>query len=153
MSISRSAKKQLGAAPNGITFAPDYKRLYVVGRGVVFTFDVGAGAQVSNQKQFSDFMVDGIACRTDGIRTDVFGNLWASSNAGLNVGYSGVTVLEPRRQADRPHPPARGVRECVLRRTKAQQTLHGGRPVALRGVHEYARVVAGVVLGRSLLGS
>ena len=89
------SEEQLGSPPNGITFAPDYKRLYVVSRGVVFSFDVGAGPQVSNQKQFSDFMVDGIACRTDGIRTDVFGNLWASSNAGLNVGYSGVTVWNP----------------------------------------------------------
>jgi gluconolactonase len=35
--------------------------------------------------------VDGVACRTDGVRADVFGNLWCSSNAGV-VGYSGVTV-------------------------------------------------------------
>ena len=52
-------------------------------------------AQVSNQRQFADFMVDSVRCGTDGIRTDVFGNLWASSNAGLNVGYSGVTVWNP----------------------------------------------------------
>ena len=88
-------EKQFGGAPNGITFSPDYKRLYVVSRGVVFTFDVGAGHQVSNQKQFSDFTVDGVVCRTDGIRTDVFGNLWASSNAGLTIGYSGVTCWSP----------------------------------------------------------
>jgi gluconolactonase len=88
-------EKQFGGAPNGITFSPDYKRLYVVSRGVVFTFDVGAGHQVSNQKQFSDFTVDGVVCRTDGIRTDVFGNLWASSNSGLTVGYSGVTCWSP----------------------------------------------------------
>ena len=37
---------------------------------------------MANQKQFADFMVDGVTCRTDGIRTDVFGNVWASSNAG-----------------------------------------------------------------------
>lgn len=43
-------------------------------------------------QKFSDFMIDGVMCRTDGIRTDVFGNLWASSNAGNNLGYSGVTV-------------------------------------------------------------
>ena len=33
-----------------------------------------------------------MACRTDGIRVDVYGNLWCSSNAGRSVGYSGVTV-------------------------------------------------------------
>jgi gluconolactonase len=89
------SEEQFGGIPNGITFSPDYKRLYVVSRGAVFTFDVGNAPQVSNQRQFADFMVDNIRCGTDGIRTDVYGNLWASSNAGLNVGYSGVTVWSP----------------------------------------------------------
>ena len=89
------SEEAFGGIPNGITFGPDYKRLYVVSRGMVFVFDVGAGHQVSKHRQLADFMVDGIRCGTDGIRTDVFGNLWASSNAGLNVGYSGVTVWNP----------------------------------------------------------
>jgi gluconolactonase len=89
------SEEALGAIPNGITFSPDYKRLYVVNRGVVSVLDVGTGHQVGKPRQFADFMVDGIPCRTDGIRTDVFGNLWASSNAGANVGYSGVTVWNP----------------------------------------------------------
>ena len=90
------SEEALGAIPNGITFAPDYKRLYVVNNGRVSVLDVvGPAHQVSKPRQFADFMVDGITCRTDGIRTDVFGNLWASSNAGSNVGYSGVTVWNP----------------------------------------------------------
>jgi gluconolactonase len=90
------SEEALGAIPNGITFAPDYKRLYVVNRGLVSVLDVvGPAHHVSKPRQFADFMVDGITCRTDGIRTDVFGNLWASSNAGANVGYSGVTVWNP----------------------------------------------------------
>jgi gluconolactonase len=90
------SEEALGAIPNGITFAPDYKRLYVVNNGRVSVLDVvGPAHQVSKPRQFADFMVDGITCRTDGIRTDVFGNLWASSNAGANVGYSGVTVWNP----------------------------------------------------------
>jgi gluconolactonase len=90
------SEEALGAIPNGITFSPDYKRLYVVNRGLVSVLDViGPAHQVSKPRQFADFMVDGITCRTDGIRTDVFGNLWASSNAGANVGYSGVTVWNP----------------------------------------------------------
>jgi gluconolactonase len=89
------SEEALGGAGNGITFSPDYKKLYVVSRGMVFSFDVGAQHRVSNQKPFVDCVVDGVRCGTDGIRTDVFGNLWASSNAGLNVGYSGVTVWNP----------------------------------------------------------
>jgi gluconolactonase len=89
------SEEALGAIPNGITFSPDYKRLYVVNRGLVSVLDVGTGHQVSKPRQFADFVADGITCRTDGIRTDVYGNLWASSNAGSNVGYSGVTVWNP----------------------------------------------------------
>ena len=93
--------------PNGICFSPDYKKLYVVssGRGPgdtgpggkrdVHSFDVGADNKPANGKLFSDFMIDGIKCGPDGIRTDVQGNLWISSNAGRNLGYSGVTVWSP----------------------------------------------------------
>src|SRR2546430_13720353 len=42
--------------------------------------------------------IDGVRCATDGIRCDVYGNLWCSSNAGRNVGYSGVTVWNPEGQ-------------------------------------------------------
>jgi len=93
--------------PNGILFSPDYKKLYVIstgkgpgdtgpgGKGDMHVFDVGADNKPSNQKLFSDFMVDGIKCGPDGARCDVEGNLWCSSNAGRAVGYSGVTVWNP----------------------------------------------------------
>ncbi|HEY4890638.1 MAG TPA: SMP-30/gluconolactonase/LRE family protein [Reyranella sp.] len=93
--------------PNGLCFSPDYKRLYVVstgkgpgdtgpgGKGDVFTFDVGTDNKLSNLKRFSDFMVNGVNCGPDGIRCDVFGNVWASSNAGRHVGYNGVTCWNP----------------------------------------------------------
>jgi gluconolactonase len=74
--------------------------LYVVNNGMVSVLDVaGPQHQVGKPTRLADFMVDGITCRTDGIRTDVFGNLWASSNAGANVGYSGVTVWNPAGKA------------------------------------------------------
>jgi len=82
----------LGSAPNGITFSPDYKKLYIVARGGVVSADITSSNTLANVAPFSNFMVDGIRCGPDGIRTDVFGNLWCSSNAGNNVGYSGVTV-------------------------------------------------------------
>ena len=40
-------------------------------------------------------MIDGVKCGPDGLRTDVEGNLWVSSNAGRAVGYNGVTVWSP----------------------------------------------------------
>ena len=93
--------------PNGLTFSPDFKKLYVVstgrgpgdtgpgGKGDMHVFDVGADNKLSNQKRFSDFMVDGVKCGPDGVRCDVDGNVWCSSNAGRAVGYSGVTVWTP----------------------------------------------------------
>ena len=93
--------------PNGLVFSPDYKKLYVIstgkgpgdtgpgGKGDMHVFDVGADNKLSNQKLFSDYMVDGIKCGPDGARCDVDGNLWVSSNARRELGYSGVTVWTP----------------------------------------------------------
>jgi len=93
--------------PNGLCFSPDYKKLYVIstgkgpgdtgpgGKGDMYSFDVGPDNKPSNRKLFSDFMVDGINCGPDGVRCDVNGNLWVSSNAGRHVGYNGVTVWTP----------------------------------------------------------
>jgi gluconolactonase len=95
------------ADPNGLCFSPDYKKLYVIstGRGPgdtgpggtrdMHVFDVGSDNKLSNKNLFTDFMVDGVKCGPDGVRADVDGNLWCSSNAGRAVGYSGVTVWNP----------------------------------------------------------
>jgi gluconolactonase len=96
--------------PNGLVFSPDYKKLYVIstgkgpgdtgpgGKGEMYIFDVGDDNKLSNQKLFSTFMIDGVKCGPDGARCDVHGNVWVSSNAGRNVGYSGVTVWTPEGQ-------------------------------------------------------
>ena len=88
--------------PNGICFSPDYKTLYVIstgkgpgdqgpgGGGNIFAFDV-QGTKLSGQRRFTDMTFDGVKCGPDGMRADVFGNLWISSNAVL--GYAGVIVL------------------------------------------------------------
>jgi gluconolactonase len=90
--------------PNGLCFSPDYKILYVIstgrgpgdqgsgGKGVVFAFDV-QGTKLANMRPFTDMMVDGVHCGPDGMRADVRGNLWISSNAPL--GYAGVLVFQP----------------------------------------------------------
>ncbi len=93
--------------PNGLCFSHDYKRLYVAstgkgpgdtgpgGKGEIFVFDVTSDNKATNGKVFTTCMVDGVKCGPDGVRCDVDGNLWASSNAGRNVGYSGVTIWNP----------------------------------------------------------
>jgi gluconolactonase len=80
--------------PNGLCFSPDYKTLYVIstgqgpgdtrpgGKREVYAFDV-QGAKATNMRVFTDMMLDGIKCGPDGMRADVFGNLWISSNAPL----------------------------------------------------------------------
>jgi gluconolactonase len=94
--------------PNGLAFSHDYKKLYVIstgkgpgdtgpgGKGDMHVFDVGADNKLTNQKLFTDFTIDGVKCGPDGVRVDVDGNLWCSSNAGRAVGYSGVTVWTPQ---------------------------------------------------------
>jgi gluconolactonase len=89
------SQQDLGGAGNGIAFSPDYKKAYIVARGGVVVADVTAQNKPANLKLFSDFMIDGIRCGPDGIRVDVYGNLWSGSNAGNNLGYSGVTVWSP----------------------------------------------------------
>ncbi|MER0239255.1 SMP-30/gluconolactonase/LRE family protein [Fulvimarina sp. MAC8] len=93
--------------PNGLCFSPDERRLYVAstgkgpgdtgegGKGDIHVFDVETDGSLSNGRLFTDCMVDGVKCGPDGLRCDVYGNLWASSNAGRNVGYSGVTCWSP----------------------------------------------------------
>jgi gluconolactonase len=90
-----ASEEALGSVPNGIAFSPDYKKVYIVARGGVVVGDVTADNKIGNIQPFSNFMVDGVRCGTDGIRVDVYGNVWCSSNAGNNVGYSGVTVHSP----------------------------------------------------------
>jgi gluconolactonase len=83
---------ELPGPPNGLAFSPDFAKLYVVSAGGLHVGDVGTNGRVANVRPFADFTIDGVSCRTDGIRVDVFGNLWCSSNAGRSVGYSGVTI-------------------------------------------------------------
>ncbi|HSZ90114.1 MAG TPA: SMP-30/gluconolactonase/LRE family protein [Acetobacteraceae bacterium] len=87
--------------PNGICFSPDYKTLYVISTGKgpgdshaggtrsIHAFDM-QGTKPTNGREFLDMTVDGVHCGPDGMRADVLGNLWCSSNTVL--GYAGVLV-------------------------------------------------------------
>jgi gluconolactonase len=95
------------ADPNGLTFSPDFTRLYVAstgkgpgdtgpgGKGEVYVFDVGTDHPLSNRRLFTNCTIDEVKCGPDGLRCDVDGNVWISSNAGRALGYSGVTVWNP----------------------------------------------------------
>ena len=127
--------------PNGLCFSPDQNTLYLIstgkapgdtgpgGKGNVFAFDVANG-KLSNQRVFTDMHVDGVACGPDGMRADVFGNLWISSNAPL--GYSGVLVINPAGKL------------IGLRRPETERALHDGQPIALCAAGANARRIAGL---------
>ena len=105
--VTQVATEAQAPDPNGLAFSPDFKRLYVAstgkgpgdtgpgGRGDMFVFDVTASNTLANGRRFSDFMIDGVGCGPDGVKCDVDGNVWCSSNAGRAVGYSGVTIWSP----------------------------------------------------------
>ena len=106
--VDRVATEAQVPDPNGLAFSPDFKTLYVAstgrgpgdagagGNGDVHAFDVTGDGRLANHRLFSDCVIDGVKCGPDGIRCDVNGYLWVSSNAGRNVGYSGVTVWTPQ---------------------------------------------------------
>ena len=143
--------------PNGLCFSPDYKKLYVVstgkgpgdtgpgGKGDIYVFDVGTDNKPTNGKLFTDFMIDGIKCGPDGIRADVYGNLWC------------VEQCRPQRWATAASPCwspegkllgrirlPESVRQHRLRRAQAQSAVHGGEPVALRRLRRHAGGRAGL---------
>nr|WP_321458605.1 SMP-30/gluconolactonase/LRE family protein [uncultured Cohaesibacter sp.] len=76
--------------PNGLTFSPDEKTLYVAdsssshfcdGYHHIFAFDVGPDWSLSNQRAFAE-IEEGVP---DGIRTDEEGNIWSSSARGIET--------------------------------------------------------------------
>jgi gluconolactonase len=85
----------LPGPPNGLAFSPDYQKLYVVCGSSLVVCDVARNGRVGNVQPLPRVVIDGVNCGMDGVRVDVHGNLWCSSNAGNALGYSGVSVLNP----------------------------------------------------------
>jgi gluconolactonase len=75
--------------PNGLCFAPDESRLYVVDIGQIRVFDMD-GTRPVNGRLFAD-MTPG---ESDGIRTDRDGNVWAAAGDG-GPGFDGVHCYSP----------------------------------------------------------
>lgn len=84
--------------PNGLCFSPDYSRLYVVETGsshhpgcprVIYVYDI-EGDQPSRRRVFVDMHPGS----SDGVKTDIHGNLWAAAGWG-GPGYDGVHCFSP----------------------------------------------------------
>jgi gluconolactonase len=84
--------------PNGLCFSPDLQKLHVVDTGCtddpahhrnIMIYDVN-GAEVTNGRPFCDMA----PARSDGIRCDTDGNLWAASGFGGSE-TNGVQVFAP----------------------------------------------------------
>ena len=82
--------------PNGLCFSPDFDKLYIADSGStdprsIFVYDVtDNGTSLSRGRIFRDTGSDS----TDGIRCDIDGNLWASSQRGTNS----ISVYSPEAQ-------------------------------------------------------
>ena len=147
--------------PNGLCFSPDYKTLYVAstgkgpgdtgpgGKGNIFVFDVNDDGTLANHRLFTDCMVDGVKCgagwRALRRQRQCLGVEQCRPQRGLQRRHR----LDPRGQAHRPHPATRDLRQPLLRRPEAQPAVHGGEPVALRGLYPDPGRGAGLIAGRS----
>ena len=86
------------AKPNGLCFSPDYKKLYVADTGAgapgpIYVFDLDNQRTLKNRKVFCKMEVPNVgAGGSDGIRTDVDGNLWASAG-WFGAGFDGVLIF------------------------------------------------------------
>ncbi|GJD96693.1 SMP-30/gluconolactonase/LRE family protein [Methylobacterium iners] len=91
--------------PNGLAFSPDHRTLYVTstgqgpgepppraGDGAIHAFTV-EGDRLASGRRLFDMVVEGVRCGPDGLKVDVFGNLWCAASGP--AGYAGVVVLEP----------------------------------------------------------
>ena len=90
------------AAPNGLAFSPDERRLYVVeSRAVpqrkIWQYDVSAGTALANKRLYVEAQGPGAY---DGIAVDVQGNVWCGFGSSGAVGVDaqaldGVRVYNP----------------------------------------------------------
>jgi gluconolactonase len=79
------------AAPNGLAFAPDGRRLYVddTERNHVRVFDVRPDGSLANDRLFFDFgraaAADGLSGAPDGLKVDARGNVFCTGPGGIWV--------------------------------------------------------------------
>jgi gluconolactonase len=126
--------------PDGIAFSPDEKKLYIadtvvqssIGRDSnIRVYDV-VGERLANEKVFVPTF--GAGGRTDGVRTDMDGNVWITLGSG-DPNEFGVRCYAPngdligKIHCRRPAP-------ICVRRQEAQSALHVRQHIDLRGLCE-----------------
>ena len=89
--------------PNGLTFSPDEKKLYVIGgrekpNRLIWAYDVDENGNLSNKTKFFEALNYGAL---DGLRMDVDGNFWIGwgSSGALDAkpeALDGVIVVNPQ---------------------------------------------------------
>ena len=131
------------ARPNGLAFSPDEQRLYVVDTPAepktTHVYDIVDGTKAVNGRVFFD--TQGLGGRHPlRHRGQCLVRLLRRRGRGWRRG------VRARRQADRPHPAAGALRQCLLRRGQAEPAVHGGEPVGVcavrRGAGGAGRVAA-----------
>jgi gluconolactonase len=89
--------------PNGLTFSPDYKKLYVADTGVthypnaprvVKAWDVVDGKRLIRGRTFVSMALGGKAGFADGLDCDEQGNVWVAAG-WVGRGYDGVHIFAP----------------------------------------------------------
>lgn len=87
--------------PNGLCFSPDYKKLYIVDSGNpggITVWDVIDEKKIQNPKSFGSMKLKvkdrELSGGTDGVRSDVDGNIWASAG-WAGEGFDGVHIFSP----------------------------------------------------------
>jgi gluconolactonase len=89
--------------PNGLCFAPDFKKLYIADTGAshyekapknIKVWDVVDAKKLANGREFVSMEYKGKAGLADGIRADVEGNVWVGAG-WVGEGYDGVHVFAP----------------------------------------------------------
>ena len=128
--------------PNGLCFSPDESLLYIVDTGRsdgpeypthIRVFDVH-GDRLANGRVFADMGIGS----SDGVRTDVDGNLWSGACWG-GEGLRWRALFCPRRHFDRQDPPAGTLRQPLLRRREKEPAVHNLFAVAVLGVRRDER--------------
>lgn len=120
--------------PNGLCFAPDESRLYIVDTGIthnpdapshIRVFDVVDGTRLANGREFVD-MKPGM---TDGVRTDMDGNVWCSAGWGPRE-LDGVHCYSPEGELlGRIHLPEACANLCFGGRFKNRLFMAGSQSI------------------------
>ena len=88
--------------PNGLCFSPDYKLLYLADTGGpnprgIQVHEVVDSRKLKSRRRFCSMELNGKLGGSDGIRTDVDGNVWSAAG-WAGAGYDGVHVFSPEGQ-------------------------------------------------------